>query len=522
MKTMVELLDPNRQIIPVDAWDTEQYPIAEEDRIFKNVRDEIILNITDFFHVDGDEHKQLNYFIMKAKRSYNSETTRFHICKYLNYFLKFYDYDKELLVVLYKIKVIIDSNKDYSVDNFMDDVNRYIILNPNLTHKIKRFVNDNYSMKLGSNGGKTPNLQFDDYHAKILYEISLIMNMYIPLATHYMFLHFIKERNDVRDFMCELFDMCCDKYIHRDFVDCYNKLWEIGTSVTNKSKSTDRILWEMNRIRGNNPTTHIKESIDDIILQLIPKYVYIENIISFNYYSSRKSLSYKITDASYEYQFAKMSSHKRDADENSEIDRYESTLRKKDESLYLQNKVSADEACKLIERLYGPFNDDEVEFYRRRLSNGNDSVKHYFQKELIYNMFYKIFGDPVTAKSISETNYIKLMIAAKRILINSGMTILPFILSGKVIRVASRKSMNKKETMEIKACDIWQQIVNIYNNPKVEQKVIEIIATIEASTFEIIEYDPETGKGDKDLNGVKVPIINDIIRQEVLIYITMI
>lgn len=31
--------------IPVDKWDTDEYPISEEDRIFKNIRGEIILPI---------------------------------------------------------------------------------------------------------------------------------------------------------------------------------------------------------------------------------------------------------------------------------------------------------------------------------------------------------------------------------------------------------------------------------------------------------------------------------------------
>ena len=56
----------------------------------------------------------------------------------------------------------------------MNDINRYIIRNNRLYMLIRRFVEDNYNMHLSSNNNKTPNLQFEDRHAKILYEISLM------------------------------------------------------------------------------------------------------------------------------------------------------------------------------------------------------------------------------------------------------------------------------------------------------------------------------------------------------------
>ena len=278
---------------PVDQWDTD-IPISDEDRIFRNVKGEIILPIAEFFCNSDESAKQIDYFIMNSKRSYNSDEIREHICRYLNYFEKYYDFDKELLMILYKIKILIDYNKLYTKSNFMDDVNRYIIRNENLNRKVKQFVEDNYLIKLSSNGGKTPNLQFEDKHAKILYEISLYMNMYIPLATHYMYIHMIKKSEDIQDFMLELFTLCADKYVQEQNIDIYNKIYETATSVVNKSKNPDRNLWEKNAIRGTNTTTHTKVSVIEIILQIIPKYTFEKNIINFNYFSNRKCLKFKI------------------------------------------------------------------------------------------------------------------------------------------------------------------------------------------------------------------------------------
>lgn len=307
--------------IHVDDWDTEENPAPEEDRIFKNIKGEIILPIHELFGNPNDsaDAQQLDYFAMSPKRSYNSDETREHICRYLNYFEKFYDTDKELLMVLYEIKINIDYIHSYSIQNFMDDVNRYIIRNLNITLKIRHFVDDNYLMHLTSNN-RTPNLQFNNVHAKILYEISLLSNMYIPLACHYMYIHFIKNEK-IAEFMLQLFDMAMVKYEEERGVYIFDKLLETAISVVNKSKNPDQLLWEKNLIRGNNTTTHARDSVNDIILQILPKYKYTANVVSFNYYSSRKTLQYKITDNSYEFNFSKLSSSKRDSDQNSEYDK---------------------------------------------------------------------------------------------------------------------------------------------------------------------------------------------------------
>lgn len=228
MINMCELVDRSNHI-PVDKYGTDEYPIAPEDRIFKHVKNNIILPISEFFQIQvdpnqkPDQKQQLNYFAMGSKRGYNSDGIRDHICQYLNYFEKFYDTDKRLLMAMYNIKLTMDYTKSYSVDAFVDDVNRYIIRDRNLSYKISHFVTDNYLMHLSSNNGKTPNLQFCNYHAKLLYEISLLMNMYIPLASHYYHIHMMKKIEPIQNFMLRLFDACIIKYEEENHIYLYDK-----------------------------------------------------------------------------------------------------------------------------------------------------------------------------------------------------------------------------------------------------------------------------------------------------------
>ena len=70
---------------------------------------------------------------------------------------------------------------------------------------------------------------------------------------------------------------------------------------------------------------------------------------------------------------------------------------------------------KKIDSLYGPFNQDEIDFYVKELGD-YDATINPFQKKLIFNLFYKYFGHTVSANAINRIDYIKLMITAKRLL----------------------------------------------------------------------------------------------------------
>ena len=168
--------------------------------------------------------------------------------------------------------------------------------------------------------------------------------------------------------------------------------------------------------------------------------------------------------------------------------------------------------------LYGPFSDDEINYYRKRLIKDGRPIINAFQKQLIGYLFFKDFGDPVSLNTINQTQYIKLIIAAKRILLNSGMIILPYIISSRVSRVATRKNITKKEQTRLESSELYNKVREKYNNPKVESKVLEIIGKIISSSFEIIDWDDDNKRpGQYDM--LNVPIINDIIDEEVIFFV---
>ena len=100
--------------------------------------------------------------MMSAKKCYNSQVMRDHTCQYLNYFEKFYDIDKEYLVVLARIKYMIDTMPLYTKLNFVHDIKTYI-LSDDLRKKAWQMVEDNYTLNLQYKN-ISENLQYTDQH----------------------------------------------------------------------------------------------------------------------------------------------------------------------------------------------------------------------------------------------------------------------------------------------------------------------------------------------------------------------
>lgn len=224
------------EFIPVDSWVPD-----EQDRIFKTTKGILKAPIDRILCTEND---QFNTFILSTKRCYNGETMLHHTPLYLNYFEKFYDTDHELLAVMANIKYMIDFEKDYSKEMFFLDLNRYIMSN-SIMIKAHMMNDDNYSLNLDMKkyrNDKNPTLQYADKHASLLMWMSLIINMMIPLLTHFIYVNKITDTND---FLLEEFRSILNYINVHMGVDLYSKLY--ATSFTNISKDNkdNSGLWDM-------------------------------------------------------------------------------------------------------------------------------------------------------------------------------------------------------------------------------------------------------------------------------------
>ena len=344
-------------------------------------------------------------------------------------------------------------------------------------------------------------------------KMSVLMNMLIPLVCHFMYVRGITNSTE---FLSAVADIIMDIYSKNFGVDIYNKLFETAVSNVLRTAKKNQAIWLMQDIRNTNTTVHSMQSVQNVLINIMPKYRYDGNLVHLNYKSIIRNTGFQILDIEYEFSFINLSSSKRDEDMNSEFDKFESFLTKTDESLLLQNQVASDDAMDQIRIIYGPFEDEEINFYKHRLSDGCKCTVNSFQRDLVFNLFFKFFGDSNTINAINLDDYVTLIIAAKRILEACGMVLLPYIISSKVIRLASRKNVNKKELTKLESSPLWEKIKNKYRNDKIEKHILSIIAIILTSEFEII--DPY----DKELDKQKITVIPELICEEILMYISLI
>ena len=240
-------------------------------------------------------------------------------------------------------------------------------------------------------------------------------------------------------------------------------------------------------------------------------------MISLNYTAIQKANKFQITDISYEYTFIPLSSSKRDGEDNtSDFDRYEANMIKTSEALYLQSKINCAMTTDKIEVLWGELNNDEIDYFSKKLKNENNEIVNGFQKQLIFNLFYKYYGDTESIKDNNVTNYIKLMLIGKKMLLNFNMRFLPYVLSAKVNKIVARKTLNKKELIELQSFPEYQMVVDKYKNDKIIKQILSTIATIITSDFTIIDY------GNDEIDGVKLIVEPSMIMRECLIYTLMI
>ena len=497
-----------QNIIPIaDEWSP-----APQDVIFTNAKNVIIAPLADFYHLEDGSNNRINFFMVNPKKSYNSDDLRNHNCHYLNYFEKFYDEEKEYFTNLAHIKYLIDVYQEYRKENFIYDIKRYI-LQDSIFNKTRMMVERNYSLTLNYKSANNPQLQYTDEHAKALMQMSILMNLCIPLITHFAYMRRVQ---DIDEFILDIYDYILYAPPFSN-MDIFAKLYETSISNVNKNAKNNAVMWAKQDIRGKDTVTHSMAAVRNIILNIMPKYTFDKSMISLNYTSIQKNNKFQITDIAYEYSYIPLSSSKRDGeDKASEFDKYEANLVKSSEALYLQNKYNCQYVMNKIEKLYGPFDQNEIDFYIRNLKNENGECINGFQKQLVFNLFYKYFSDTASINSINVEDYVKLILVAKKMLQDNMMCILPHVIGGKVEKIVARKTLNKKEFLRMQQSQNYPLVVEKYKNEKILKQIFGTIATIITSTFSVIDYH------DKEIHGKPIIIESDIIIEEALLYILLI
>ena len=182
-------------VIPVDLWK------PEDQDIYAGYQGKVLFIAFDKIFGRDIIH-EYNFFDISLKEAYYKQLDV--ISLYINYFLKFYDEDKELIMAYMKLKYMIDAKHITELKrNSMIKAIQKILFSDSICEKIKRMSMDNYRVDLTtevktkktSNKSYAPVMQFNEHHAEILMRISVAIKFAIPVILHYIKTYYNKKLN---------------------------------------------------------------------------------------------------------------------------------------------------------------------------------------------------------------------------------------------------------------------------------------------------------------------------------------
>lgn len=214
------------------------------DKVFSNTKDINVYN---------------RFFIKKG--SYENQLIP--ISYYINFFIKHYDEEKELVSSYLKLKYSIDKLgifKEEDSESLIQLVYE-LLFSESMINKIHRFIDENYTDDIegssnkkyvGKNKEYLESLEFTNEHIKILLKISFGMKIIAPILFHYAAINIMKlnkESEIIFNFYRGLFDLFTDS------VDMYNKLFVYVKAKVLESKAINSPIFDQRDIFGETYIT---------------------------------------------------------------------------------------------------------------------------------------------------------------------------------------------------------------------------------------------------------------------------
>jgi hypothetical protein len=506
-KKTVELSPLKEGVIPVDEWQ-----IPEEDKIVTYSGKCMIMPFNKI--IDRVKTDYLNVFYVSYKESYVKQFDR--ISRYINYFIKFYDDDNELMLNYFYIKFMIDSKKtNPSRKSMIKLIYKYFITDT-MYEKVKRFVEDNYRIDLAQN--KEPDkqysesLEFTNKHAIIFMMISTFIKFMIPLVMHYISV--IKGKKEVRNlihYYRPLFYLTYEK----EHVNLYAKLFHSIGVKANFNESKNPLIWSKYAANSIDTVSYTEELLDkNLIVDNVFKYDFYENIISFNSTILKTQLDYSCIK-NFGINMREISTEK-DSDGLSYLDKLEMDTIKIDENQILLSHVNIKDTIKRIKKkLKIKIGKDEREFYIKNMKINQ------IGKELVFYYYAKIFGGFTDLNHIRLAEYMDLMVLMKRRLAFNGYIYLSQLVSANIIgRVNTRLIHNNRVIDRIKKSKTYQNLVDnkypMLRNAGKEDLILGILSTLMNTDFLFCDYD------EPEKIGQPIYVDYDALAQEFLDFVNQI
>lgn len=462
-----------------------------EDYYFTFQNDSVVAN---FSLAVGQFQSELCTFHIK-KRHYLKRI--YDILFHANYYVVFYDTDKEFFLSLMSVKYLVDKFPDMEQNAVKElIVNR--ICTDQFCQRMLHMANDLYTVDINTDSenrySATPKISNDQ--AKVILALSFAIRVVLPLCLHYV-------------------DVNIEIVNSKEYIQCFDKIFmgmlkrfeENGVPIYNPMAKF--ILYRLERsFQANGIICDKKKQLYGITFEYVFEKMMHDSIMVKSLYK----LSYDRSIVSYiDGVFAKSYNHFRvenfkykpveiDADTGGgESDDYlthaesiEMQMYRIDESSSIINDVNNEEvANSILDRFGALVTDEEYQFYLENIQLNE------LMQMLLHQFYSGYFHNSQAIWTISKELSIKLIIILKKYLQHTGMIFLPQICTAivqgrfKENTIKNAKFKEKFESSDIYTNTIMEKYRYVFELSKKENLLTKEISVIINSVFQIVDPDPE-------------------------------
>lgn len=450
------------------------------------------------------EDNKLGIFVIK-KNHYKDRMD--DICKVINYFLTYFDDEKELFHSTLSVKYIIDQKPMMSIKAFQKMVIDRI-MSKSTIDKILTMTDYLYTMNIDSDSEgrykSTPKITNDQ--AKLIVAVSFAIRCILPLCVHYSDtnMNFTNKKDYIPCF--DKIILTLIKKFEKYTMPIFNAICKFVKYRVNRSWNADiGICLKKKQLYGITKETYLEEVIHEVILvKSLYKLDYFRSVVSF--------IDGVIFLYHYNFKIENFKSKPIEIDENeatdddserlSHAEAIEMSVYRIDESNSMINEVNTNKViAKIRQRFNIPISKEEIDFYYKntRISS--------VTKLFLESFYHKFFHEANAVLNINREITIELLIYMKKYLQLRGMVVIPQLCTAKVRgKYKENEIKNSKFIEELESSNVWNSIIQrkftyISELNQKEDYIKKKLSSFINSTFEIVDFEgPDNGLVYEDID----------------------
>lgn len=487
-----------------------------------------------YFTVDDNSNACANYFASILKINHTQFETFIIIKKHyiermgdilhhINYFINFYDVNREYCMSLLSVKYLVDTRQSSMTQKAFKKLILDRIITPTYVANIKRMVHDLYTVNIDTdvNGDYRSTPKITNAHAKVILAVSFAIRTILPICIHFTNISSsITTKRDYIPFFDSIFMDVITEFEKND-TEIYSAICRFIAYRISRKYNSDIPMWEKKKqVHGANYETYLDELIHEVILvKSLYKIKYDSSVVSyFDGIIQKNYLQFK--SENYKAKPVEISSEDFQNDSDDFLTHSESlemSMYRIDESNIIINEVNNENVMRQIHEHFNiDISDEEYEFYMDNIHLNR------LTQVLIHAFYSRFFRDTKAVQLLPKSDVVYLIIVLKKYLQLSGMVILPQILTATVCgKFKENVIKNFRFIEKYKTSAIYQNVIEdkfkyVRELNSKEDPIIKWLSIIINSVFTFVDPDPEiNGKRCEDIQ-------NDLIIDEFLRFLSII